>query len=130
MSVPAKLTAAPGTRGARTSTYAGSPGSTSVTSIGATASAPRGSMPPVAMVVAVPLATSIDGAMPVASTSSFRRSRTGSSSEAPKLSAARIAKPSMFERSKPGTSTAAFTSAASTRPSPRSSGIVSVPSAA
>jgi hypothetical protein len=50
------------------------------------------------------------------------RSRRGSSSAAPKVSAARTANPSMLLRGKPGTSTGARTSAARTRPSAAASG--------
>jgi len=48
-----------------------------VCSIITTASAPRGSMPPVAMGVAVPCSTVSAGALPGVSTSSFNRSRAG-----------------------------------------------------
>ena len=48
-----------------------------------TASAPRGSMPPVAMGVADPAVTSMAGTMPGASTSSFVRNVRGVSSMAP-----------------------------------------------
>jgi hypothetical protein len=61
-------------------------------------------MPPVAIEEAVPGSTASFGCTPVGIVSSFSRSRTGSSSLAPKVSCARTAKPSMFERSKLGTS--------------------------
>ncbi len=60
MSVPAKESAAPGATGRRTSTTR-PPSSRSVSSTGTTASAPRGSMPPVAIALAVPAATSTRG---------------------------------------------------------------------
>ena len=87
----------------------------SVCSIITTASAPRGMTPPVAMVVAVPGLISIIGASPQAITSALSASTFGLPSLAPSVSAARTAKPSTLERSKGGASTAATTSAASTR---------------
>ena len=80
ISVPAKATAAPGTRSRRTITA--SP-SMSVNSTGSTASAPRGSMPPVAITVALPEATSSRGATPVGIVSGLRRRRSGVASLAP-----------------------------------------------
>ena len=80
MSVPANDTAAPGTRARRTTT---SPPSTSVNSTGTTQSAPRGSIPPVAIEVAVPEETSTRGATPVGIDSALSARRTGSSSVAP-----------------------------------------------
>ena len=127
MSVPANDTAAPGTAACRTTTR--SP-SMSVCSTGTTASAPRGSMPPVPIGDAWPRPTSRCGATPVGIDSPVSSSRTGSSSTAPKVSPARTAKPSRLARSKPGTSISARTSAASTRPRARSSGTVSTPSGA
>jgi len=124
MSVPAKETAPPGVVARRTTTTR-PPSSRSVCSTGITASAPRGSMPPVAIDVAVPGATSTFGRVPVAIDSAFTARRTGSLSLAPYVSSARTAKPSMFERSKPGTSTSARTSSASTRPSASASGTLS-----
>ena len=64
MSVPANDTAAPGVRARRTTTVAPA-SSRSVSSTASTASAPRGSMPPVAIGVAVPRTTSSAGATPV-----------------------------------------------------------------
>ena len=80
----------------------------SVCSIITTASAPRGTMPPVAIVVAVPGATASFGATPHASTSSLSMRRRGFASLAPAISAARTAKPSTLERSNGGTSIGGF----------------------
>ncbi len=79
-------------------------------------------MPPVAIGDASPRPTSRAARRRSGIDSPVRRSRRGTSSDAPKLSSARTAKPSMLERSKPGTSIAAHTSAASTRPCACSSG--------
>ena len=106
-SVPANETAAPGATARRTTTHAAAP--TSVSSTGTTASAPRGSIPPVAIASAAPardFARRRDAGRDRLVAAA--RSRTGADSLAPKLSAARTAKPSMFERSKPGTSIAAL----------------------
>ena len=90
---------------ARRSSIAGSPASiNSVCSIITTASAPRGITPPVAMVVAVPGATSSVGAWPQAITSALSASCFGAASLAPAVSAARSAKPSTLERSNGGAS--------------------------
>ena len=86
-------------------------------SIITTASAPRGTTPPVAIVVAVPGATSSVGAWPQAITSALSVSCFGAPSLAPTVSAARSAKPSTLARSNGGTSSGAITSCASTRPS-------------
>ena len=93
-----------------------------------TASAPRGSMAPVAMAVAWPGATGRAGTTPGVSTSPVGAMLRGASSVAPKVSAACTAKPSTLERSKPGTSTPATTSSPSTRSSAAPSGTVSMPS--
>ena len=82
-----------------------------------TASAPRGSGPPVAMEVAVPDMTGRDGAVPQAITSSLSLTRTGVASPAPARSAERTAKPSTLERSNGGTSIGATTSCARVQPS-------------
>ena len=76
----------------------------SVCSIITTASAPRGTTPPVAMVVAVPGRTSIFGAWPQAITSALSVICFGAASAAPAVSAARSAKPSTLARSNGGTS--------------------------
>ena len=89
----------------------------SVCSIITTASAPRGTTPPVAMVVAVPGATSSFGAWPQAITSALSVICFGAPSLAPAVSAERSAKPSTLARSNGGTSSGATTSCASTRPS-------------
>ena len=89
----------------------------SVCSIITTASAPRGSMPPVAMQVAVPGVTSTLGAWPQAITSALSTICFGAPSAAPAESAARSAKPSTLARSNGGTSIGAARSFASTRPS-------------
>ena len=89
----------------------------SVCSIITTASAPRGTTPPVAIVVAEPGTTASAGAWPQTITSALRRSRRGAVSLAPAVSAARTAKPSTLARSNGGTSIGAVTSCASTRPS-------------
>jgi hypothetical protein len=75
-----------------------------------TASAPRGTGPPVAIDVAVPDKTGRVGAMPQAITSSFSITRTGDASPAEARSAERTAKPSTLERSNGGTSIGATTS--------------------
>ena len=113
---PAKAMNLPGAAGRRTSTSV-RPSSrrTSVCSTIATASAPRGSMPPVAISVAVPSSTAKRGSTPGVRTSALRRRAFGVRSLAPTVSAARTAKPSTFERSKLGTSTPATTGSASTR---------------
>jgi hypothetical protein len=80
MSVPAKLTPKPGVTALRTTN---SLSSISVFSTITTASAPRGTMPPVAMVTAVPAPISIVGTTAVAKTSSSSFKRRGSSSVAP-----------------------------------------------
>ena len=82
-----------------------------------TASAPRGSTPPVAIVVAEPGVTSSVGACPQTITSPLRRKRRGALSLAPAVSAERNANPSTLARSNGGTSIGARTSRASTRPS-------------
>ena len=82
-----------------------------------TASAPRGSGPPVAMEVAVPDTIGRVGAVPQAMISSFSLTRTGLASPAEAISAERTAKPSTLERSNGGTSIGATTSCASARPS-------------
>ena len=82
-----------------------------------TASAPRGSGPPVAMEVAVPDSTGRVGAVPQAMISSFSLTRTGVASPAEARSAERTAKPSTLERSNGGTSIGATTSCASVQPS-------------
>ena len=82
-----------------------------------TASAPRGSGPPVAIEVAVPDSTGRVGAVPQAMTSSFSMTRTGVASPAEARSAERTAKPSTLERSNGGTSIGATTSCASAQPS-------------
>ena len=81
------------------------------------ASAPRGSGPPVAMLVAVPESTGRVGATPHAITSSFNRRRTGAVSVADARSAERTANPSTLERSNGGTSIGAVTSSANAQPS-------------
>ena len=129
MSLPAKPMNWPGAK-ARESWITGpsAASSSSVHSIMATASAPRGIMPPVAMAVAVPGATSIPGAAPQASTSAFSRSRTGAVSEAPAVSAARSAKPSTEARSKGGASARAGSVSATIRPRAAANGKSSAPS--
>ena len=107
----------PGAAARRTSTAASAPSTSSVCSTITTASAPRGTTPPVAMVVAVAGSTPEVGAWPQTTTSGLRRSRFGAVSLAPTVSAARNAKPSTLERSNGGTSIGALTSCASTRPS-------------
>ena len=87
-----------------------------------TASAPRGTGPPVAMAVAVPDNTGRVGAMPQAITSSFSITRTGEASRAEARSAERTAKPSTLERSNGGTSIGATTSSASAQPGASASG--------
>src|SRR5689334_15128119 len=82
-----------------------------------TASAPRGTGPPVAIWVAVPDSTGRTGATPQAITSSLRISRTGAPSPAAARSAERTAKPSTLDRSNGGTSIGAVTSSASAQPS-------------
>src|SRR5262249_43954489 len=83
-----------------------------VYSIITTASAPRGTMAPVAMAVAVPGSTGRDGMAPVGSFSGLSWSLRRRSSDAPKVSAARTAKPPMLARSNNGTSTGAPTAPA------------------
>ncbi len=120
MSPPAAASAAPGATGRRSSIQrppSGEGAVGSVCSIIVTASAPRGSMPPVAISVAVPDGTGRTGTTPGVTISSLRRRRHGLASEARAVSSACRAKPSTLARSKPGTSTAATTSSASTRPS-------------
>ena len=102
---------------ARRSSIAGTLSISSVCSIITTASAPRGTTPPVAMVVAVPGATSSFGAWPQAITSALSVICFGAPSLAPAVSAERSAKPSTLARSNGGTSSGAITSCASTRPS-------------
>ena len=87
-----------------------------------TASAPRGTGPPVAIDVAVPDSTGRVGAVPQAITSSFSITRTGEASPAEARSAERTAKPSTLERSNGGTSIGATTSSASAQPSASASG--------
>jgi hypothetical protein len=87
-----------------------------------TASAPRGTGPPVAIGVAVPDNTGRVGAVPQAITSSFSITRTGEASPADARSAERTAKPSTLERSNGGTSIGATTSSASAQPSASASG--------
>ena len=94
-----------------------SPSTSSVCSIMTTASAPRGTMPPVAIVVAEPGDTSSAGAWPQTITSPLSGKRRGAMSLAPAVSAERNAKPSTLARSNGGTSIGAVTSCASTRPS-------------
>ena len=101
----------------RRSSIAGTRSISSVCSIITTASAPRGTTPPVAMQVAVPGLTSTLGAWPQAITSAFSASCFGAFSAAPAESAARSAKPSTLARSNGGTSIGAARSSASTRPS-------------
>ena len=91
-----------------------------------TASAPRGTGPPVAIDVAVPDNTGRVGAMPQAITSSFSITRTGEASPAEARSAERTAKPSTLERSNGGTSIGATTSSASAQPSASASERVSL----
>ena len=100
---------------ARRSSIAGMLSISSVCSIITTASAPRGTTPPVAMVVAVPGFTSTRGAWPQAITSGLSAICFGAPSAAPAVSAARSAKPSTLARSNGGTSIGAARSAASTR---------------
>ncbi len=107
----------PGAAARRRSIAASALSTSSVCSTITTASAPRGTTPPVAMVVAVPRSTPDAGAWPHTTTSALRRSRFGDASLAPTVSAARNAKPSTLERSNGGTSIGAVTSCASTRPS-------------
>ena len=90
-----------------------------------TASAPRGSTPPVAIVVAEPGVTSSAGACPQTITSPLRRKRRGALSLAPAVSAERNANPSTLARSNGGTSIGARTSRASTRPSAAAKATVS-----
>ena len=117
MSPPATATDCPGGTGRRTSTSNSAPrSSVSVSSIMTMASAPRGSIPPVAMIVAVPSATVSRGSTPGVNISELRRSTRGCSLVAPAVSAARTAKPSMLDRSNPGTSMPATTSRERTRP--------------
>ena len=80
MSVPANATPEPGETGLLTTRR---PSRIDVISTIATASAPRDSMPPVAIGVAVPAVTVICGTIPVASSSSFRTKAVGSISFAP-----------------------------------------------
>ena len=82
-----------------------------------TASAPRGTGPPVAIAVAVPVFTGSAGATPHAITSSFSGRRTGTPSVAEATSAERTANPSTLERSNGGTSIGATTSSTNVRPS-------------
>ncbi len=91
-----------------------------------TASAPRGSGPPVAIEVAVPDSTGRIGVVPQAMTSSFSMRRTGVASPADARSAERTAKPSTLERSNGGTSFGATISAASAQPSASDSGLSSL----
>ena len=126
MSDPAPEIAVPAATACRISTIPDS--GHSVHSTITTASAPRGIIAPVAIVVAAPADTSQAGAMPGVSDSAFRRRRRGASGRAPSVSAARTAKPSMFERSKPGTSTCEGKSRARIRPRALASGTVSSPS--
>ena len=105
--MPANVIPAPGATGRTTCTI--SP-ATNVCSIMTTASAPRGTTPPVAIDVADPASTDVPGTTPVVTSSALTASVRGVSSEAPKVSRAWTAKPSRFERSKGGTSTWATTS--------------------
>ena len=118
----------PGAAARRSSIEGASVSINSVCSIITTASAPRGITPPVAIVVAVPGATSSAGASPQAITSALRRKIFGLASLALTVSAARSAKPSTLERSNGGASTAATTSCASTRVSAAESGTASAES--
>ena len=130
MSPPAAASAAPGVAGRRSSSHrtpSPSAAPTSVCSTMTTASAPRGSIPPVAITVAVPGATVSAGTMPGVTSSGLIRSRHGWASDASAVSAARRANPSTLARSKPGTSTAATTSLARTRCSASPSGTRSLP---
>ena len=96
-----------------------------VCSIMITASAPRGSGPPVAMDVAVPRVTRIWGVTPQAISSPLSARRTGVVSLALATSATRRQKPSTLERSKGGTSMGATMSRATVRPRDSWSGSVS-----
>ncbi len=116
MSDPAVAIYWPGVAARRSSITGGEPSSSSVCSIMTTASAPRGTMPPVAITTAVPGATGCAGAMPGVKISVLSRSMTGCPSLASAVSSARTANPSTLARSNPGTSSGATTSRASTRP--------------
>ena len=105
-----------------------SEGLNSVCSTITTASAPRGTMPPVAIVVAVLDSITCCGAIPGDNTSSFKRNRRVVSSIAPNVSAACTANPSTFDRSNAGTSTADSTSSARTRPNAAVNNTCSSPS--
>ena len=115
----------PGATARRRSIAGAAASISSVCSIITTASAPRGTTPPVAIAVALPGATVSFGAWPQASTSALSVRRRGAASVAPTVSAARSAKPSTLARSNGGTSIGAATSCASTRPSASASATVS-----
>ena len=124
MSEPAQDTNCPGEAARRISIARGPAGW--VCSTMTTASAPRGTGPPVAIEVAVPDSTGRIGAVPQAMTSSFSMTRTGVASLAEARSAERTAKPSTLERSNGGTSIGATISCASAQPSASESGRCSV----
>ncbi len=104
-----------------------SPSRPSACSTMTTASAPRGTMPPVAICAATPEWMTEAGTTPVWMSSSTMRTVRGASSDAPNVSSATTAKPSTFDRSNDGTSTGETTSAARTRPSAAVSGTRSIP---
>jgi hypothetical protein len=91
-----------------------------------TASAPTGSMPPVAMRAASPTPTRRAAARPI-STVPSTRSGAGLDSLAPKVELAITAKPSIVARAKLGTSSRAMTSSPSARPRAWPSGTRSHP---
>ena len=92
----------------------------STSSIGTTASAPSGTVPPVAMPAAAPEGNGPDGGVPAAT-----RKATESS---PGVSAARTANPSIAELGKGGRSTRERGASRSTRPFASSSATISVES--
>ena len=128
-SLPAKAMNWPADAGRRISIRVWPLSSTaSVCSTMTTASAPRGTIPPVAIRAAVPGPTGSSGTLPGVRISGIRVNRHGMRSLAPSVSSARTANPSTLARSKPGTSTSATTALARTRPNPCDSGTVSRPS--
>ena len=113
MSSPACRTLVPGLTSASISTR---PSRTLVSSIRTTESAPSGITAPVEIPIASPPCNADRAGRP-ARDSSATVSVTGTPDAAPRVSAARTAKPSIEELSKPGTGSALSTSTARIRPS-------------